>query len=196
MSFLHQQTFGIRLGSSIPIRRPSRSLGFTPTGATPTAGCTEFGTRMIEDQGGYTPVGCPTGPDCYDIIDADTGTVVIKGIKGTTSGLPVCWQYGYSDPGAAAPVPPPSTIPTPPAEESLPPISIDIQASTPGYQGGTIPTQPLPQQKPIATPAPEKKEPVFVPPTPKAADNKLDTGSVVGIGAVALAALAAAFFGK
>jgi hypothetical protein len=54
---------------------------------------------MIEDQGGYTPIGCPTGPDCFDIIDMETGTVVIKDNKGAMSWVPQCGQWGYANPG-------------------------------------------------------------------------------------------------
>lgn len=112
--FMFQNSFGPRLGVAL---RPRRSLGFTPTGEVP-AGCTPTGTRMIQEQGGYTPLSCPTGPDCYDLIDAVTGAVVIKGIKwsnfseGTAPRWsPPCGQHGYTYGQSDAPAAVEQTIP-------------------------------------------------------------------------------------
>jgi hypothetical protein len=98
--------FGPRLGSPMPLRR--RSLGFTPTGEPMPTVCTDLGTRMIVDQGGYSPIGCPTGPDCYDIIDAVTGQIVIAKAKGSMPWVDLCTQFGYTNPGGGTSTPPPS----------------------------------------------------------------------------------------
>lgn len=283
-------------------------MGFTPTGDAMPTECSEFGVRMIQEQGGYTPIGCPIGPDCYDIIDATTGQVVIAKAKGSMPWLDLCTQFGYQKDGQAPPVaapessagsciepdpqgsggcrdvvpcpkgpsvsnnpdgaagpgqgrrytlvdyqtgelikedvgdeiwsqysvsslpdawvcedprckpycgtteaaptpePEPTPEPTPepspaqeppPTDEGMIPISIDIQAFTPGGTG-PIPAQPLMQPQPILpppapAPAPEPAAPAPVPAKP--IEKKLDTGSAVGIGAVLLAIGAAALFG-
>jgi hypothetical protein len=69
--------------------------------------CTDLGTRMIVDQGGYSPIGCPVGPDCYDIIDAVTGQIVIAKAKGSMPWVDLCTQFGYTNPGGGT-TPPPS----------------------------------------------------------------------------------------
>jgi hypothetical protein len=286
----------------MPLRKAS--LGFTPTGAALPTECTQYGTRMIEDQGGYTPIGCPIGPDCYDIIDAVTGQVVVAKAKGKMPWLDLCTQFGYTkdaqppptgvdqqqgqciepsqtgsggcrdvipcpkgpavsnnpdgaagpgqgrrytlvdyktgelikedvgdeiwtqysvsslpdawvcdDPrckpycgtteAAPAPEPEPTPEPTPepapeppPTDEGMVPISIDIQAFTPGGTG-PIPAQPIMQPQPLMPP-PQAPAPKAVAPAPvpaKPAEKKLDTGSAVGIGAFLVAIGAAAFFG-
>lgn len=83
----------------MPLRR--HSLGFTPTGEAMPTECTDLGVRMVQEQGGYTPIGCPISgkTDCYDIIDAVTGTVIIAKAKGKMTWIPQCGQWGYANPG-------------------------------------------------------------------------------------------------
>jgi hypothetical protein len=101
-----QHLFGSNFGPSLGLGRrvPIKGLGFTPTGAPTPTECTPLGVRMIEDQGGYTPIGCPVGPDCYDIIDAVTGQVVIAKVKGSMTWVDLCSQFGYSQGGESPPV--------------------------------------------------------------------------------------------
>lgn len=86
------------------LRVPIRGLGFTPMGAQLPSECSQYGTRMIEEQGGYTPIGCPIGPDCHDIIDATTGQIVVAKAKGAMPWLDLCTQFGYQKDGQAPPV--------------------------------------------------------------------------------------------
>jgi hypothetical protein len=67
--------------------------------------CSQYGVRMIQEQGGYTPIGCPIGPDCYDIIDVVTGEVIIAKSKGSMPWIPQCGQWGYANPGEAGECP-------------------------------------------------------------------------------------------
>jgi hypothetical protein len=267
----------------MPLRR--HSLGFTPTGEAMPTECTDLGVRMVQEQGGYTPIGCPISgkTDCYDIIDAVTGTVIIAKAKGKMPWIPQCGQWGYANPGdtgncpdgqgmingqcgkaaiacpngdgtvtlleitqdaqnnitgltgksfgvvteeatpqnnrvfgkysfdaavwckpkapvqqpISQPTPEPTITPTPQPSEDQAPVTIDIQAFTPGGTG-PIYAQPIPQQQgptqvPMRQePAPAKAQSV----APKPVEEKtLDTGAAVGIGAVLIAAAAAAFFG-
>jgi hypothetical protein len=96
------------------------------------------------------------------------------------------------------PTPEPTPTPTPTSQpsEGQAPISIDIQAFTPGGTG-PIPTQPLMQPRP-AVPPPPAPAPKAVAPAPmpiKPVEKSLDTGSAVGIGAFLVAIGAATFFG-
>jgi hypothetical protein len=59
---------------------------------------------MIQEQGGYTPIGCPIGPDCHDIIDAVTGQIVIAKVQGSVPWVGLCSQFGYSQGGETPPV--------------------------------------------------------------------------------------------
>lgn len=86
----------------MPLRKKT-SLGYTPTGAAMPTECTQYGTRMIEEQGGYSPILCPLGPDCYDIIDAVTGQVVVAKVKGKSQWLDLCSQFGYTQGGQSPP---------------------------------------------------------------------------------------------
>jgi hypothetical protein len=84
------------------LRVPIRGLGFTPTGAQLPSECSQYGVRMVEEQGGYTPIGCPVAgkTDCYDIIDAVTGEVIIAKANGKMTWIPQCGQWGYPNQGA------------------------------------------------------------------------------------------------
>lgn len=100
ISLFRRPFIGPRLGSPMPLRR--RSLGFTPTGEPMPTQCTDIGVRMIQEQSGYAPLACPSGPDCYDIIDATTGQLIIAKVKGSAFWAPLCAQFGYTDPGGSS----------------------------------------------------------------------------------------------
>lgn len=218
-----QPAFGWRLGSSvqarsIPLHRALRpSLGFTPTGATPPTECTQYGTRMIEEQGGYAAILCPVAPDCHDIIDAITGQVVVAKVKGSAPWVNICEQYGYTNPNPDAVIPTcdagkvwdgracvelpkatktPETTETPeatpPQQEPGVPLSIDIQAFTPGGTG-PIPVSNYAQQPPPQAQAPAKQQPLPPAPEEKTAGSELANVGIAA-GLVAAGAFALSMF--
>jgi hypothetical protein len=112
------------------------------------------------------------------------------------NGCPISCQEIYDKQHAApTPTPTPTPAPKPPSSEGMVPITIDIQAFTPGGTG-PIPAQPLMQPQPVLPPPAPAPKPAAPAPAPvKPVEKKLDTGSAVGIGAILIAIGAAAFFG-
>jgi hypothetical protein len=58
---------------------------------------------MILEPAGYVALSCPTGPNCYDIIDLPSGTVVVKDVEGLVGGSEAthkqtgtCDAHGYT----------------------------------------------------------------------------------------------------
>jgi hypothetical protein len=182
-----------------PCATPPEQYAFRPQGGAPASAV----------------LACPRPDGTYDIVDAASGALVQGAINEgcfnqfdqitmADAGNPKCPppSGGTPAPEVEAPPPPPPAPepPAAPAPTPQPPLSIDIQAFTP--QGtGPIPTQPLMQPQPIRPPAPPpapKAAPPSPPPppAPKAPEAKpLETGSAIGIGLVALAAIGAALFG-
>ena len=159
---------------------------------------------MIVEQGGYAALPCPTGPDCFDIIDATTGTVIIKGQKGKATFSSICGTYGYTDPNPAqTPVLTENELLCSADSfkneagdcEKLPenqnPMTINIDIQTPKGPMQTVNQAPPPQKQQqtpakASTPAPQAAPAA----TPTVGNKLTEVAGAVGLvaaGAVALA---------
>lgn len=221
--------FGPRLGSPIPIRKLGQGCIEPVEGGS--GGCRDVVPCPKGPATGNNPDGA-AGPGQgrrYTLVDYKDGSLIKEDVgdeiwsQYSVTSLPDAWvcedprckpYCGQQEPEPAPepqPAPPPAQAPAPaPAPEPPPvsepegpvPLTIDIQAFTPGGMG-PIPAQPLMQPTPIMQPKPAqpvvKAAPAPAPPpppAPKEPESKpLETGSAIGIGLVALTAIAAAVFG-
>lgn len=153
----------------VSMGRSSEIIDMTPI--PPPGTCTDLGVRIVQEQGGYQALTCPTGPDCHNVIDAATGKVLIRDIKGAVGDNPVCAKWGFgSGSGSAS-----GGGGTSPGGGSDPGTwGLPIIPDTPG--GGRLPAAP-PAASSTAAPEEEEKP------------GKVDKSALVGAGAAGILAV-------